>query len=252
LSDTLSDVSDLDTAINSTSTKLPQVSQHNSVWDDFDTSGSSTSPSPSPTTDESTALSLTVLWQHHASMEETLSTRLTLLRNASNMVARNGGYPNGIPFALEYSITHGDVTVIVDIAKVTYSITDDGGDCGDERGDMDIADYLWVTAWLSAVPMMIAATNVDHVLVGLKVLTIMLPILEQWVDTAIGIAHSIGSQAIPDELYVKGGGGVVVIFLLDDNIYLSTGENSATNTMKAANISSNKLTDWKGRDVLEW
>eukprot|EP00026_Physarum_polycephalum_P005427 Phypoly_transcript_05461.p1 GENE.Phypoly_transcript_05461~~Phypoly_transcript_05461.p1 ORF type:complete len:588 (+),score=75.43 Phypoly_transcript_05461:48-1811(+) len=168
------------------------------------TSHASTSPdpaSPKLEMDENIIISLTVLLQHHTIVNETLGARLAILRSTSHLVACNGGWPCGVPFALEHVLTHGDVAAIVDIAKLTYSISDNGEDeSKDQRDGMDTVDYKWVTVWLSAVPVMIEAMNANHVLVGLRVLVIILPILEQWVETAVGIACSLGSDAIPDEL----------------------------------------------------
>lgn len=177
--------------------RLPQV-QHKPVWNDFDREV--TQPNADSVPDESVVLTLAMLKQHHIQIEETLSRRLAVLRTASNLYKRNGGWPRGVAFAVEHVTTHGDVVALADLAKAIYSIADDGTDLSEERGEHDL-DFEATIAWLSALPSLLApSNNASIVLVGLKVLALVVPTLEHWVDTAAGIARSLGPDAIPDEL----------------------------------------------------
>lgn len=163
--------------------------------------GVNTLTSPTPRLDnESTILALSALNQHHTKIEESLGYRLTLLKAATHILMRNGGHPTGITHALEYLLTCGDVGALVDVAKAILSISEEGDCDRDAVDEMDASDYVGLSGWLNAVPVMMRATNPFYVLVGVRVLNIILPVLEQWFDDAIGIAQSLGSDSIPDEL----------------------------------------------------
>lgn len=140
-----------------------------------------------------------------------------------------------MPVAVEYLVTCDDAASLVDVAKASFDIGDDGRDDGREeegegrggyaRQEVDGGNYEGVAAWLNAMPLMMvmmtttttvkaggprkedqndcsSSPNVHYVLVGLRVVSIVVSVLEQWIETAIGIARSLGYDAIPDELYV--------------------------------------------------
>ena len=98
--------------------------------------------------------------------------------------------------AIRYAASCKDTSVIVDIAKMM--VLDNHNNTSNTGADAMHPDSA--ATWLEIIPSMLGGE--EHALVALRVLRVLLPILEQLVDTAISFATALGAEVIPDELYV--------------------------------------------------
>lgn len=125
-----------------------------------------------------------------------MSQRLALMRSIHKVLVQEGEQS-----AIHFAASSKDVTVIVNIAKVlVLDKVEDKNTAVDEIMHPDSA-----ATWLEVLPLMLQSpppAGDEHALVALKVLRILLPVLEQLVDTAISFATSLGAEVIPEELYV--------------------------------------------------